>query len=361
MTRVLVTGASGYLAMHVVKQLLDSGEYVVRGTVRSLANEKKVQPLKSLCPENAKYELELAEADLMKKESWIDAVKDCTYVIHVASPFPAENPRDEMEVIGPAVEGTKNVLEACAKTKGGVKRVVLTSSCAAIYSGRVGEDIVFNEEEWASEEKSVPYEKSKRRAELAAWDLVKGLPDDEKFELCTINPGLILGPVLHGSTCTSMEFHRRFLQREMPMVPKLSMPVTDVRDVAGAHITAMTSPKAPGNRYVAITTCIWLREMAIILDEEFKPLGYNVPTTQAPSIGLKILSCFDVSLKMLLPSLGHEVKFDNSKIKDHLGYKPTELKSSIIDMAYNLIDAGFIKKTPQYEAMKKQKSASGSQ
>ncbi|XP_020603054.1 putative uncharacterized oxidoreductase YDR541C isoform X2 [Orbicella faveolata] len=334
MTRVLVTGASGYLAMHVVKQLLDSGEYIVRGTVRSLANEQKVEPLRSLCPENAKYELELAEADLTKKESWNDAVKDCTYVIHVASPFPAENPRDEMEVIGPAVEGTKNVLEACAKTKGGVKRVVLTSSCAAIYSGRVGEDIVFTEEDWASEEKSVPYEKSKRRAELAAWELVKGLPDDEKFELCTINPGLILGPVLHGSKCTSMEFHRRFLQREMPMVPKLSMPVTDVRDVAGAHITAMTSPKAP---------------------------GYNVPTTQAPSFGLKILSCFDASLKMLLPSLGHEVKFDNSKIKDHLGYQPTELKSSVIDMAYNLIDAGFIKKTPQYEEMKKQKSASGSQ
>jgi len=245
MTHVLVTGASGYLAMHVVKQLVDSGEYIVRGTVRSLENEKKVKPLRELSPENAKYHLELVEADLMKKEAWADAVKDCTYVIHVASPVPAGNPKDEMEVIGPAVEGTKHVLEACAKTKGGVKRVVLTSSCSAIYPGRLEEGKVFNEEDWSLEEGCIPYEKSKLRAEKAAWELVKNLPDDEIFELCCINPGLILGPVLHGSTCISMEFHRRFLQREVPMVPRLSLPMCDVRDVARAHITAMTSPKAP--------------------------------------------------------------------------------------------------------------------
>ncbi|XP_078380812.1 uncharacterized protein LOC144663671 isoform X2 [Oculina patagonica] len=333
MTRVLVTGASGFLAMHVVKQLLDSGEYIVRGTVRSLANEQKVKPLKMLSPENAKYPLELAEADLTKKESWVDAVKDCTYVIHVASPFPATNPRDEMEVIGPAVEGTKNVLEACAKTKGGVKRVVLTSSCASIYSGRLAEEKVFTEEDWSNLDKCVPYEKSKHLAEKAAWELVNNLPDDEKFELCTINPGLILGPVLHGSTCTSMEFHRRFLQREMPMVPKMSMPMCDVRDVAGAHITAMTSPKTP---------------------------GYNVPTKIFPSCGLKILSWFDSTIKLMVPSLDKELKIDNSKIKAELGFQPTELKITIIDMAYNLIDAGFIKKTDKYEEMKKQKNASES-
>ncbi|KAL9965662.1 hypothetical protein ACROYT_G029499 [Oculina patagonica] len=360
MTRVLVTGASGFLAMHVVKQLLDSGEYIVRGTVRSLANEQKVKPLKMLSPENAKYPLELAEADLTKKESWVDAVKDCTYVIHVASPFPATNPRDEMEVIGPAVEGTKNVLEACAKTKGGVKRVVLTSSCASIYSGRLAEEKVFTEEDWSNLDKCVPYEKSKHLAEKAAWELVNNLPDDEKFELCTINPGLILGPVLHGSTCTSMEFHRRFLQREMPMVPKMSMPMCDVRDVAGAHITAMTSPKTPGNRYISITGCMWADEMAKILDEEFRPLGYNVPTKIFPSCGLKILSWFDSTIKLMVPSLDKELKIDNSKIKAELGFQPTELKITIIDMAYNLIDAGFIKKTDKYEEMKKQKNASES-
>lgn len=351
MTRVLVTGASGFLAMHVVKQLVDAGEYVVRGTVRSLTNEKKVKPLKELSSA-----LELVEADLTKKESWIDAVKDCTYVIHVASPFPATNPTDEMEVIGPAVDGTKNVLEACAKTKGGVKRVVLTSSCAAVYAGRAGEDHVFNEEDWASEENSIPYEKSKLRAERAAWELVKNLPDDEKFELCCINPGLILGPVLHGSNCTSIEIHRRLLNREMPMLPKLSLGIVDVRDVAAAHITAMTSPKAPGNRYVTISVCFWWDDMAKMLDDEFRPLGYCVPTKVAPNFILKIGSWFDPTLKMIVPVLDKEVKLDNTKIREDFGFQFRDAKTTVVDMAYSLIDSGFVKATPKYKEMKNQQS-----
>jgi len=270
----------------------------------------------------------------------------------VASPFPAENPRDEMEVIGPAVEGTKNVLEACGKTKGGVKRVVLTSSVAAIYGGRIDEGTVFTEEDWSTEEGSTPYEKSKARAERAAWELVKNLPDDEKFELCTICPGFILGPVLQGSSCTSMEFHRRLLQREVPMVPKVGFAMCDVRDVAGAHIKAMTSPKAPGNRYITVTESMWAPEMAKILEEEFKPLGYNVPTRIAPKFGLRVLALFDGSVKMILPAVGKEIKTDNSKVKEDLDYQPTELRRSIIDMAYSLIDAGFVKKTTRYQKAK---------
>lgn len=361
MTRVLVTGASGFLALHVVKQLLESGQqYIVRGTVRSLANEQKLKPLRALCPENSKQQLELVEADLSQRESWIDAVKDCTYVIHVASPLPLKMPRDEMEVIAPAVEGTKSVLEACAKTKGGVKRVVLTSSSAAIHSGRQGvEDKVFTEEDWAADEGVSPYEKSKKRAEKAAWELVEKLPDDEKFELCTINPGFIVGPVL-GSYCTSTELHRRFLQREMPMVPKMMFGVIDVRDCARAHIIAMTSPKAPGNRYLAITDCYWMDDMARLLHEEFRPLGYKVPTTVAPKVMIKIASWFDGTLKFILPFLNKDIKLDNSKIKDHFGMQFEDFKKSVIDMAYSLIERGFVKKTPQYEEAKKQQAANGS-
>lgn len=326
---------------------------MVRGTVRSLSNEKKVGPLKKLKPENAKYDLELVEADLTNKESWTEAVKDCTYVLHVASPFPAQNPQDEMEVIRPAVEGTKNVLEACAKTKGAVKRVVVTGSVVAIYAGRFGEGNVFTEEDWAAEEGVNPYEKSKAKAEKAAWELVKNLQDDEKFELVVINPGYILGPVLKGTACTSMEFHRRLLNREDPMVPKICLPICDVRDTAKAHISALTAPSAPGNRYVIVTDCMWVTDIAKVLSEEFKPLGYNVPTCAAPKIGLQIYAWFDGTVKDILPSVNQELKFDNSKAKQDLQYQPTELKTSIIDMAYNLIDSGFVKMTPKYKEVKK--------
>lgn len=352
MSRVLVTGASGFLASHIVRQLLEAGQHKVRGTVRSLANEEKVAPLRRLCPEYAIYELELVEADLMNKDSWQEAVKDCTYVIHVASPFPAVNPRDEMEVIGPAVEGTKNVLQACAHTHGGVKRVVLTSSVVAIYGGRLDEQTIFTENDWANEEGSTPYEKSKTLAEKAVWELQKNLPDDEKFDLSVICPGFILGPVLQGSTCTSMEFHRRLLQREVPMVPRLSFAICDVRDVAAAHITAMMSPKAPGNRYMVVTKSMWIDEMAKILDEEFRPLGYKVPTRVAPKFGLRVLAMFDDSVKMILPAVGKEIRMDNSKITEDLDFKPKELRSTVIDMAYSLIDAGFIKKTAKYQKSK---------
>lgn len=362
MTRVLVTGASGFLAMHIVKQLLESDqEYIVRGSVRSLANEQKLKPLRALCPENSNQQLELVEADLTKRESWIDAVKDCTYVIHVASPLPPRIPGDGMEIITPAVEGTKSVLEACAKTKGGVKRVVLTSSSAAIHSGRQGvEDKVFTEEDWAADDGVSPYEKSKKLAEKAAWELLEKLPDDEKFELCAINPGFIVGPLLSSSYCASSELHRRFLQREMPMVPKLMFGVIDVRDCARAHIIAMTSPKAPGNRYLTIAECYWMDDMAKLLYEEFRPLGYKVPTTVAPKVMIKIASWFDGTLKFILPFLNKDIKLDNSKIKDHFGIQFEDFKKSVIDMAYSLIERGFIKKTPQYEDAKKQQAANGS-
>ncbi|KAK2573681.1 NADPH-dependent aldehyde reductase ARI1 [Acropora cervicornis] len=161
-----------------------------------------------------------------------------------------------------------------------------------------------------------------------------------------------------GSWSRICQFHRRFLQHEMPAVPKMCLGCCDVRDVAEAHITAMKSPKAPGNRYITISGSLWLQDIAKILDEEFRPLGYNVPTWAFPSFGLKIVSWFDASVRAMIPFLDHELKLDNSKIKADLGYQPTDLKKSIIDMAYNLIDSGFIKKTPQYEEAMKKKAES---
>lgn len=191
---VLVTGASGYLASHIVKQLLEQG-HRVRGTVRSLANDKKVQPLRNLVP-NAKHELELVEADLMDEKSWIDAVKGCTYVIHTASPVPNYVPKDENEVIKPAVNGVNNVFNACVQEDSLVKRVVFTSSIAAISGDSYVSDKPYSETDFfETKPDSQPYIKSKVLAEQAAWDFIKKREESKQpcFELVVINPGFIIG------------------------------------------------------------------------------------------------------------------------------------------------------------------------
>ncbi|XP_031549442.1 tetraketide alpha-pyrone reductase 1-like [Actinia tenebrosa] len=343
--RVLVTGASGYIACHVVKQLLESGSFIVRGTVRNLNNEKKVKPLKNLCP-GSKYPLELAEAELLDEHCWERAMVDCKYVIHMASPFPASNPRDESELIEPAVEGTINVLQACSKAN--IKRVVLTSSIVAITSGNLDSKRELTEEDWSVENQCGPYEKSKLMAEKAAWDFVKNLPADKKFELVVINPGLVYGPVLHGSNCTSMEIPTRLLERQIPMLPRLHFGVVDVRDLAKAHITALTSVKGPGNRYIAVNKGIWLKDTAKILNDEFRPQGYRVPTAVCPSFGMYVYSLFDSGIRMILPALGKEMSLSNKKIKEDLGFDPIDVEKTLIDMAYSMIEQGFVKKTPKY-------------
>ncbi|KAL8595902.1 hypothetical protein ACOMHN_018214 [Nucella lapillus] len=346
MTVVLVTGASGYIATHVIKQLQEAG-YPVRGTVRSLSEEAKVKHLHDLCPEAA-HKLELVEADLTKPDSWEEAVKGVSYVIHVASPFPASQPKDENEVIQPAVEGTQSVLKACGAAKT-VKRVVLTSSCVAVNWSNTPTDKVHTEEDWSDTEALDAYAKSKTLAEKAAWDFIKELPDEDKIELAVINPAYVMGPVLHGSQCTSMEIIKRLLERSMPACPKLNFAVVDVRDVAAAHIKAMTLPDAAGQRHLVVNTNMWMKEIAQVLAKEFKPRGYNVPTMNCPYFALWMSSLFDKTIKMILPQVNKVHRFDNKRMKEVLGIEPTEAKDTVIDMAYSLIDSGFIKKSKKYK------------
>ena len=344
---VLVTGASGYLATHIVKFLQESG-CRVRGTVRSLKNEVKTKPLYNLCPD-AKFPLELVEADLSNEASWTAAVKGSHFVLHTASPFPAESPRNEDEIIQPAVNGTLAVLKACREA-GGVKRVVLTSSIAAIDSGFNELGRAVSEQDWSdvTNPNMYAYMKSKTLAEKAAWDYVKELPEESKFELAVINPGFIMGPVLCGVFTTSMEVPKRLLQRELPLLPKVMLPVVDVRDVAQAHINAMTIPEAAGNRHIVANQSMWFQDVAVIIDKEFRPHGYNVPTTNAPSFLIKFVSIFDNSLKMVTPGLGKIASYDNTRARDVLGIRFHEVKDTIVEMCYTMIDLGMVKKTQKY-------------
>lgn len=345
-TQVLVTGAGGFIATHIIKQLQEEG-YKVRGTLRSLEDEEKVKRLHDLCPD-AEHKLELVEADLTKPESWEPAVKDMTYVIHVASPFPSSIPKDENELITPAVEGTQAILKACVQAKS-VKKVVMTSSSVAVCYGQSDPAKVYNEEDWMDAEKLDGYGKSKVMAEKAAWEYVKELPDEDKIELAVVNPAYVMGPVLNGSQCTSMEVVKRLLERNMMFVPRLNFSIIDVRDVAAAHVKAMTLQEASGKRHLLVNDNLWLKEIAVILSKEFKSQGYSVPTTNCPNAMLNVIGLFDKSIKMIIPQCGKVSKFENARMKDVLGITPRDLKETIIDMAYSLIEAGLVKKSKKYK------------
>lgn len=299
---------------------------------------------------NFRFKLELVEADLMQDEGWQEAVRDCTYVIHMASPFPAANPSNEEEVIRPAVDGTVRVLRA-AQQVGGVKRVVLTSSIASISGGFIGGNKVFTEEDWTNTDDPslLAYVKSKTLAEQAAWDFVNKLEEVERFELAVINPVFVMGPVLCGSFATSMEVVQRLLEHAMPALPRLNFPVTDVRDVATAHIRAMLVTEAAGNRHIISSGTMWMHEIAKVVDDEFRSLGYSVPTMTVPKIFVVINSLFDSSLKSILPSINKVTEFDNSKMRNVLSLQPTDMKKTIIDMCYSMIESGHVKKTEQYK------------
>ena len=341
---VLVTGSSGYVASHCVKQLLEGGEYRVRGTVRSLKNSEVCDALKALVPES-KFPLELVEADLLDEASWKKAVEGCTYVLHVASPFFVQRPKNVDELMKPAVDGTLNVLKAC-KEVGGVKRVVLTSSLAAIYVGNAGK--VFDEEMWSDLKKGSPYEQSKTAAEKSAWDFVADLPEESKFELATINPGFIIGPLLLKKKCTSFDVVRQIMERDMPMVPGVGFLTVDVRDVAKAHIIAMTKPEAAGNRHLlsASEESYNFVFFAQCLANEFNPKGFNVPTKKAPKPLLWVLSWINKDVKEIYPAVGVTMKANINRMKNVLGIVPYKIEQSIVEMGHSMINLGMVK-SPQ--------------
>lgn len=346
---VLVTGASGFIAMHVVKLLLKEG-YAVRGTVRSLADPKKLKPIEDLKSDIPDASLELVEANLTTPDGWDKVVEGCDYVLHMASPFPATNPKNEDELIKPAVEGTLNVLRACGPS---VQRVVLTSSVASVSSGHDAppNGDAFTEDDWTDVDKvHTVYEKSKTLAEKAAWDYMKELRSDQRFDLAAINPVIVFGPVYGSVVSTTVEFAKRILGKEMPMLPHLNFNIVDVRDVALAHVTAMTKPEAAGKRHILVGRSIWMQEVAKIIEAEFKPMGYSIPTSVAPYALLWMLGRFDASVRMILPFIGKQEKFSRDRMTNVLGIEPRPIEETVSDMCHALVAMGAVKKTAKYVA-----------
>jgi len=322
MDRVLLTGVTGYIGQHCAAELLRQG-YEVVGTIRSRAKADSTRiAIAKVAPVDR---LSFVEVDLLSKTGWDEAMKGCTFVMHVASPFVLAQPKDENEMIIPAVEGTKRVIAAAQRAR--VKRLVLTSSTFAIIagkdSGRYGTDA------WSDTNANIgAYAKSKTMAERAAWEAVKG----SDMELTVINPGAVFGPSL-GATMDgqSVTMMTAMINGKMPMLPDMSMGMVDVRDVARLQVKAMTADGAAGKRFIAASAePIEMTTVAKVLKEA----GYSkVSSRKAPTFLLKFMGLFDAEVQGMLPFIGKAAAYDNQATIDVLEWQPTPLKTSFREMA----------------------------
>ncbi|MFN8410967.1 MAG: aldehyde reductase [Anaerolineales bacterium] len=336
---ILVTGASGFVAIHTIVQLLEQG-YKVRGTLRTLSREAEVrETIANLVQANDR--LEIIPGDLEQESGWDEAMNGVEYVLHVASPFPLFEPKHEDELIIPAVQGTLRVLRAAHKAK--VKRVVQVSSIAAVTAGHSGENRTFTEADWSDINKNIgSYQKSKTLAERAAWDFINGAENTSKLEMVAINPPIILGPVPNKDFPTSAEVVRTFMLGQVPGVGPIKMDVVDVRDVAAALILAMNTPEAAGNRFLIPSGMIWLKGITDILQKEYGNKGYKIPRIVFPSILIKLLALFDKKIALVAPSLNWDYDLSNEKAKRILKWSPRSVEESILSMAESLIKQGFV-------------------
>jgi dihydroflavonol-4-reductase len=337
-TTVLVTGASGFIAQHTIVRLLEAG-YRVRGTIRSLA---KAEEVKKVIGAHAKgvERLGLVAAELTKDDGWRDAVRGCRYVLHMASPLPTKSPKHEDELIVPARDGALRVLAAAAKE--GVQRVVLTSSVAAVLYGHARDGSkTYDERDWSKLTADVgAYEKSKTIAEKAAWDFVEKLPAEERFELCTVNPALVLGPVLGADFSTSGEVVRKLMKREMPGLPDVGWAVVDVRDVADAHVAAMITPAAAGQRFILAIEHASMADIAKVLAENLGPRGYKIPKRRVPGWVLRFVSLWDRTARLGVQELGKRQDLSSARAREVLGFQPRSLEEMVMAMAESMIAHG---------------------
>lgn len=340
MSSVLVTGGSGFIGSHCLLQLLAAG-HDVRTTVRSKRREADVRAMLERGGADPGARLSFAIADLEKDDGWAEAVAGCEHVLHVASPFPPGIPKNEEELIVPAREGTLRVLRA-ARTAG-VRRVVLTSSFAAIGYGHAPQTEPYDETSWTDPNgKDVfPYVKSKTLAERAAWDFVE---KEGGLELSVVNPVGVFGPVLAPDFSTSILLVQRLMEGALPGAPRLHFGVVDVRDVADLHLRAMTNEAAKGERFLAVAgDFMSIHEIAMVLRRRLGDAARRVPRFELPSFVVRLASLVDPALRQLTPELGRPKNATSAKAKRLLGWSPRSNEDALVATAESLMKLGLLK------------------
>lgn len=331
---VLVTGGTGFVGVHCILQLLQRG-YNVKTTVRNLKRKDEVLEMLKNGGITSFDDLSFISADLTKDDNWDEAVKDCTYILHVASPIFLKTPKDENGMIHPAVDGTLRVLRAARNA--GVKRVVMTSNFGAVGYSHKDPNKQITESDWTdpNEKGLTAYNKSKVLAEKAAWDFIKN--EGGNLELTVINPMGIFGQSLSPVLSSGFELLKNILDGTMKAIPNLTLGIVDVRDVADLHIRAMTNPEAKGQRFLALSGgTMSLPQIAQLLKKEMPNISQKVSTKRMPDWLVLIAALFNEKAKAIAPMLGVNRNASNEKAKKILGWKPRTNEEAIIASAESL-------------------------
>jgi dihydroflavonol-4-reductase len=333
---IVVTGASGFIAKHIVLQLLDAG-YAVRATVRAKEREDE---LRTTMKQNVRDGVDLdrrlsfALLDLERDEGWEVALSGADALVHTASPFPLVQPKDESDVIRPAVDGTLRALRAAKRM--GVSRVVLTSSGLAVLMAKPNGKTRLDESAWSSPEdpRATPYAKSKILAERAAWNFVE--QEAPELRLSVINPGFVIGAPLDRSFGTSLRVIQRILEAKDPMLPNFGFPVVDVRDVARMHVACLERADAAGQRFLGGDEFLWFPQMAQILKSAFP--DRRIVTRRAPNFVIRLLAYIDPEVRTIVPNLGQRTDVTAERARRELGVTFRPAADAVVSAGRFLIE-----------------------